>query len=112
MGAFAVAIASATFGSFATRALAESLSGKTSRSCQLRPGQTHSAASGESITLPARAKKGDQICLIVQAESLNTPAKVLSLGERIAGDKEDLILDSLGIFHLTYEGQRAGWTLS
>lgn len=64
------------------------------------------------MELPRLPKAGDSVCLIVEGKALANPSKIVFTGVPIAGDREDLVLDSLGIFNFSYNGARKKWELS
>jgi len=70
------------------------------------------AASFRSYLLPDRPQIGETIYFHVPQKSLRFPSKIKYTNYKIAGDKDDLILDSLANISLCFRGENEGWVLS
>jgi hypothetical protein len=69
------------------------------------------AKNGESIELPLNPRLGQTLLISVPGESLSNPARLKFEKDYILGEREDLILDSLAIVKIQYNGPRSGWLL-
>lgn len=67
---------------------------------------------GMSLFLPPTPQDGDTVILIVRGSSLAQPGVVNFSSAKIAGDLEDLELDSMANVQLTYRASSDDWTLS
>jgi hypothetical protein len=79
------------------------------REFRIDSGGTYVARPGGVAHLPEQPRPGDSVTIVVEQESLSSPAIISFTGERLLGTEEDLVLDSLAIFRLTYAGAEAGW---
>lgn len=78
----------------------------------LKLNSSHVVNPNTQLTLPTNAKKGNFVHLVVPAESMYRPAEILFEGVSILEEKENLRLDSFGLFKLQFQGQRKGWSFS
>jgi len=79
------------------------------REFQIDSGGTYVARPGGVARLPEQPRPGDSVMIVVEQESLSSPAIISFTGERLVGTEEDLVLDCLAIFRLTYAGAETGW---
>lgn len=80
---------------------------------KLSANEIHSVTEGAVINLPSNPKNGDCVWIIVDNSSLANPAIVQQVGcEKILGNQEPLILDTLSNFKLTYSSCDNDWKLS
>lgn len=76
---------------------------------QIDSGGTYVARPEGVARLPEQPQPGDSVMIVVEQDSLSSPAIISFTGERLLGTEEDLILDCLAIFRLTYAGAETGW---
>lgn len=63
----------------------------------------------QEIHLPKKPKLGECVHLIVDTGSVLNPGKLIYDNVPIFGGKEDIILDTISIVRLRYEGAWRGW---
>lgn len=80
--------------------------------CAIIGGCQHLALPNQIIALPEKPRLNETVTLIIEADTLKSPAKIRYKNHPLEGDREDLILDSFGLFSLTFKGQKSGWILS
>jgi hypothetical protein len=78
----------------------------------LKPGAVQVAEPDSVINLPEDARHGDQIHIVVEANSLKKPSFLACKNAKIDGDMAELELDSLAILHLTFNAAKNNWQLS
>lgn len=77
------------------------------------PTQIIEVCSGQRISLPSNPKVNDSVFISVDSESLRGDfARILWQDEMILGERDDLILDQMANFLLTYKGKSSGWVIS
>ena len=79
------------------------------REFRIDSGGTYVARPGGVARLPEQPRPGDSVMIVVEQESLSSPAVISFTGEKLFGLEEDLVLDCLAVFRLTYAGARTGW---
>ncbi len=81
------------------------------RSFRLKKNSAHLVLPKSKIFLPENPTKGDFVHLIVEPQSAQFPSKIVFERLPILNEKEDLTLDSFGLFKIRFEGSLKGWTL-
>ena len=79
---------------------------------KVKAGDIVLAKSGTCLRLPSQPKNGDSVHIIIDSTALEHPCSVVSLKEKVAGDREPLILDSLANIKLIYRKETKNWVLA
>lgn len=90
----------------------DSLFSATASEQTLVAGESYIAEAGSVLKLPALPQHKDSIHIVVDKNSLKSPATVYGLAASVAGDWEPLTLDSLAIFRLVYDKPSNNWILA
>ncbi len=70
------------------------------------------ASSLRTYVLPNSPKEGETVYFHIPQKSLRFPSRIKYKHHKIAGEKDDLILDSLANICLKFKNENEGWILS
>lgn len=73
--------------------------------------QENEASSFKVYVLPQNPKKGETVYFHIPQKSLRFPSRIKYTNHTIAGEKDDLILDSLANISLCFKSEKLGWVL-
>lgn len=68
-------------------------------------------SAGVDLRLPPKPKHGDRVYVKVTAESLKATTKIIYEGISIAGQNEDLVLDTIANVRFTFDRHKKSWVI-